>query len=163
MIKNLLVLLLILCVIILQISFLPRFLMPQFKPDFLLIVVVFIALRTSIELGTPMSWGLGLLKDVFSGLYLGLNAFIFLLLFLVIKSSSDRLYAKSAELFVVAVSLATVASIIVSMLLSVMFTATPGVAYSMLESLIPHTLMNAFSASLVTLFPFFSSPKQETA
>jgi rod shape-determining protein MreD len=163
MIRKILFLLLIVLVVVLQNSILPVFISSHFKPDLLLIVTVFVALRDSFEKGAPLAWSLGLIKDVFSGLYLGLNAFIFLMLFLVIKSSSDRLYAESGELFIVTVTLASLASVVSAMLLSLMFTAAPGVAYSMLFSLIPHTAMNAFCASLVTLFPLFSSPVQENA
>lgn len=162
MIRNICALLLVLLAVVLQISVLPIFLSPQFKPDLLLIITVFVALRGPVESGAFFSWTLGLIKDGFSGLYLGLNAFSFLVVFLVIKSSSERLYAESGELFMVAVLLATMSSVTLSMLLSIMFTNSPGVAYSMLASLIPHTLMNVFCASLVTLFPLFSSPKQET-
>lgn len=161
MIKNIFGLLIILLALVLETSFFPVFLAPRFKPDLLLIITVYIALRGVFETGAPLSWGIGLLKDLFSGLYFGLNAFTFLMVFLVIKSSSDRLYAESGELFVVAVSLATIANTTVSMLLSIMFTPAPGVAYSMLWSIIPHLLINAFCASVLTFFPLFSSPVSE--
>jgi len=161
MIKNVLGILIIALALVFETSFFPTFISPEFKPDLLLVITVYIALRGTFEGGAPLSWGIGLLKDLFSGLYLGLNAFTFLLLFMVIKSSSDRLYAESGELFVVAVSLATLGNVTVSALLSVMFTSSPGVAYSMLYSLIPHILANAFSASIITLFPLFSSPLPE--
>lgn len=162
MIKKIAGLIIILLAVVIQVSILPFFISTDFKPDLLLIIAVYIALRSSFDIGAPLTWLIGLLKDLFSGLYLGLNAFTFLLLFFVIKSSSDRLYAESGELFIVAVSLATIGNISLSMLLSVMFTSSPGVAYSMLSSIIPHLLINAFTASLITLFPFFSSPIQET-
>jgi rod shape-determining protein MreD len=107
-----------------------------------------------------MSWALGLIKDVFSGLYLGLNAFSFLIIFLVIKSISDLLYAESSELFVVTVSAATVACVTANLILLLMLTSTPGISYSMSTSLLPHLLANAFAASLVTLLPVFSSPQE---
>lgn len=149
--------------LLLQTSVLPLMLSPVFKPDLLLIVVVFLGLRGTLEGGSFATLLLGLIKDLFSGLYLGLNAFIFIIIFLVIKSTSDRLYAESAELFVVAVALASISTVSISIILTMMFTPAPGVAYSMLTSLIPHTLINAFFASLVTLFPIFSFPARTTA
>lgn len=136
---------------------LPVHVATPFKPDLLLIVMVYLALRGSFELGIPLAWLLGLLKDVFSGLYLGLNAFSFLLVFLVIKSVADRLYAESGFLFVVTVVVATLVSVTGNLLLLLMFTQTPGIAYSMVAALIPHLLVNSFAASLVALLPIFSS------
>ncbi len=148
--------------VVLQVSVLPVHLASPFKPDLLLIAMVYLALRGSFETGAPLAWFLGLLKDVFSGLYLGLNAFTFLVIFVVIKSISDRLYAESSELFVVTVSVASLTCVVADLLLLVMFTSTPAISYSITSGLIPHILINAFAASLVTLFPIFSSP-QETA
>jgi rod shape-determining protein MreD len=146
--------------IILQVSVLPVHFASPFKPDLLLIAMVFMALRGPFETGAPLAWFLGLLKDVFSGLYLGLNAFTFLIIFVVIKSVSDRLYAESSELFVVTVSIASLACVVADLLLLVMFTSTPSISYSMTSGLIPYLLVNAFVASLVTLLPIFSSPQE---
>ena len=141
--------------LVLQVAVLPVFLRPSFKPDLLLVIMVFIALRTSFEVGAPLSWLLGLFNDVFSGLYLGLNAITFLIVFLFIRSVSDRLYADSALLFVLAVAGVTFAGFTLSLLLLVMLTASPGIAYSMISDIVPRLLINSFVASLVTLFPGF--------
>lgn len=141
--------------ILMQTTFLTVFLTSPFKPDLLLVILVFIALRSSYEVGTPAAWILGLLKDVFGGLYLGLNGFTFLIIFLIIKGMADRLYAESSFLFVFAVVGATLACISGNLLLLV-FTNTPGIAYSIGNNLIPHLLTNAFAASLVALIPGFT-------
>ena len=141
--------------VVLQSSVLPVHIIAPFKPDLLLIAAVYLALRGSFETGAPLAWFLGLVKDVFSGLYLGLNAFTFLVIFMIIKSVADRLYAESAPLFVLTVTAATLACVSVNLLLLVMFTATPGIVYSMGAGLFPHLLVNAFVASLVTLMPGF--------
>lgn len=146
----------VLLAVILQISVLPVHVATNFKPDMLLIIMVFLALRGSYQTGTPLAWLLGLLKDVFSGLYLGLNAFTFLIIFLVIKSMADRLYAESGFLFVVAVSAASLACVAADLVLLLMFTKTPGIVYSMAGDLIPHLLVNAFFASLAALLPAFT-------
>lgn len=146
--------------VVLQVSVLPVHIASPFKPDLLLVAMVYLALRGPFETGAPLSWLLGLLKDVFNGLYLGLNAFTFLVIFVVIKSISDRLYAESSELFVVTVSIATLVCVTADLLLLVMFTSTPAIGYSMASGLIPHLLANAFSASLVTLLPVFTTPQE---
>lgn len=142
--------------VVLQAAVLPVFLDSPFRPDLLLVITVFVALRGSFQSGTPLAWTLGLFKDVFSGLYLGLNAFTFLIIFLVIKSVSDRLYAESSFLFVVTVMAATFVCITGNFLLLLMFTKTQGIAYSMSSALIPNLLINAFAASLIALLPCFT-------
>lgn len=142
--------------VILQASVLPVHVTTFFKPDLLLVIMVFLALRGSYESGTPLAWLLGLLKDVFSGLYLGLNAFTFLIIFLFIKSIADRLYAESSFLFVVTVTAATVGCVAGNFLLLFLFANVPGIFFSMLIGLLPHLLVNAFAASLLTLLPSFS-------
>jgi rod shape-determining protein MreD len=141
--------------IAIQVSILPVFVRPPFKPDLLLVIMVYLALRGSFEVGAPISWTLGLLDDVFSGMYLGLSAATFLISFLIIKSVSDRLYADSAILFVLTVTGVTLAGFTFNMLLLLMFTASPDIAYSMFSDLIPRLLVNAFVASVVTVFPGF--------
>jgi rod shape-determining protein MreD len=153
---------LVLAAIVIQVSLLPVFLRPSFKPDLLLIIMVFIALRGSFESGAPMSWLLGLSNDLCSGLYLGLNATSFLISFLVIRSVSDRLYADSALLFVLTVAGVTIAGFTLNLLLLLMFTASPGIAYSMLSDLIPRLLVNSFVASIIAAFPGFDKQVEAT-
>jgi rod shape-determining protein MreD len=146
---------LVLASIIIEVSLLPVFVRPPFKPDLLLVIMVFIALRGSFQVGAPLAWLLGIFDDIFSGMCLGLNGATFLISFLVIKSVSDRLYADSAILFVLTSACVTLAVFTLNMLLMVMFTAAPGIAYSMLSDIFPRLLVNAFIASIVTAFPGF--------
>jgi len=146
--------------VILQASVLPMFIDSFYKPDLLLIIMVVLALRFSYGTGAPLAWGLGLLKDVFSSLYLGLNAFSFLVVFFIIRSVADRLYAESGFLYVVTVSSATLINVAINLLLLLLFTNTPTVAYSVASGLLPHLLFNAFAASLVALLPLFASTKE---
>jgi rod shape-determining protein MreD len=141
--------------IVVQVSLFPVFIRPSFKPDLLLVIMVFIALRGSFELGAPLAWILGILDDVCSGLFLGLNAATFLVSFLIIKSVSDRLYAESAFLFVLTVVGVTFVNFALNLFLVALFTTSPGIVYSMFSDLFPRLLVNAFIASLVTVFPGF--------
>lgn len=143
--------------VVLQASFLPLFVVELFKPDLLLIVMVLLALRLPYGSGMPLAWLLGMVKDVFSGLYLGLNAFTFLLIFLLIKSVADRLYAESGFLFVITVCGATLVCVFVNLLLLLIFTEIPNLLHPVALGLFPHLLVNAFAASLVALLPLFSS------
>lgn len=159
---SLLLFCLVLASLVIQVSLLPVFVLPPFKPDLLLVIMVFIALRSSFGVGAPLAWLLGMLNDVFSGLYLGLNAATFLILFIVIKSVSDRLYADSAILFVLTIAGVTLVGCTLNLLLMVMFTASPGIAYSILSDVFPRLLVNAFIASIVSAFPGFDCPLESS-
>jgi len=141
--------------VVLQTSFLPVYTKYLFKPDILLVIMVAMSLKTSYVSGSALAWSLGLLKDVFCGLFLGLNAFTFLVIFFIIKSMTDRIYAESGYLFLCIVAAATTACLVINLSLLVMFTKTPTIAYSLLYGFIPHLLFNMFCASLLVLAPFF--------
>jgi rod shape-determining protein MreD len=117
--------------------------------------MVYISLRGPFVPGAMMAMLLGMLNDVFSGLYLGLNAATFLISFLVIRSISDRLYADNAILFVLTVTGVTAGVFTLNLLLVIMFTTSPGIAYSMLSDIFPRLLVNAFVASIASVFPVF--------
>lgn len=157
-----LLLFLLLFSVVLQVTVLPEYVISSFKPDILLIITVFLGLRVSFEAGTPLAWLLGLIKDAFSGLYLGLNAFAFLLIFFAIKSTSARLYSDSPGLFVISVCAASPVCCILNLLLLVMFTSSGGVSYSIISDMFPYLLINSFTASLVALFPWFENVQEET-
>lgn len=144
---------LVLGIVLLQTSVLPGYLMSLYKPDLLLILMVFLALRAPIATSLPAAYGLGLLKDCLSGLYFGLNAFSFLIIYLVLKLLSDRLYVQNSFLMVLTVTASTFASMLINILLLSVFSESTGLISSLMTSLIPHLLMNAFVASLVAILP----------
>ncbi|MDD5285536.1 MAG: rod shape-determining protein MreD [Desulfuromonadaceae bacterium] len=156
----LLLLFMVMLSVVLQVAVLPVYIVSSFKPDLLLIIAVFLGLRGSFEKCIPIAWLLGLVKDSFSGLYLGLNAFSFLFIFFAIKNTSDRLYADSPGLFVLAVCTASLACSAIDLLLLMMFTSSGGILYSIFADLIPYMLINSFTASLVTLFPWYARPQE---
>jgi rod shape-determining protein MreD len=137
----------------LQVSVFPVLVAPPFRPDLLLILVVYIALRGTVDVGAPLVWLIGLGKDLFSGLYLGANAASFLIVYLVIKQISDRLYAESGSVFVVAVTISTLLASVINLFLLVTLSPVHGIASAFGLNLIPHLLVNAFCASLVALLP----------
>lgn len=137
------------CLVLLETSVLPHYLMAPYKPDLLLILMVFQALRSPVSSSLPAAYGLGLLKDCLSGMYLGLNAFSFLLVYLVLKLVSDRLYVQNSVLLVLTVSVSTIAVMFCNVFLLLLFSEGSGILSSLLKSLIPHLLMNAFVASLL--------------
>jgi rod shape-determining protein MreD len=149
--------LLVLLAIMLESSVLPKYIISTFKPDLLLIFMIYLALRSQIKISLPAAYGLGLLKDCLSGLYLGLNAITFLIIYLVIKALSDRLYVQSSLLFVITVSISTISAMLINLLLLVIFSQADGLLPSMLFAFLPTLLINAFVASVVSLCPGFVS------
>jgi rod shape-determining protein MreD len=147
---------LVLGIVLLETSVLPHYLISLFKPDLLLVLMVFLALRSPLSTSLPAAYGLGLLKDCLSGLYLGLNAFSFLIVYLVLKLLSDRLYVQNAFLLVLTVSVSTIATMTINLVLLSVFSEGSGMFSTFINTLIPHLLMNAFVASLVAAFPEFT-------
>jgi rod shape-determining protein MreD len=147
---------LVLGAVLLQTSVLPDYLLSFYKPDLLLVLMVFLTLRAPTATSLPAAYSLGLLKDCLSGLYLGLNAFSFLIVYLVLKMLSDRLYVQNSILMVLTVSVSTVATMLINVLLLSIFSESAGLISSLMTALIPHLLMNAFVASLVAAFPMSS-------
>lgn len=141
--------------VVLQTSLLPQVLLSPYKPDLLLVLMVVLALRIPFNTSLPAAYSLGLLKDCLSGIYLGLNAFSFLVVYLVLRLLSDRLYVQNAILLVMTVSVATVATMFLNLILLTIFSESAGLFSSVMTSLIPHLLMNAFAASLVATVPEF--------
>lgn len=155
-VKGLLVLL---TVVAMQVSVLPYYLDPAFKPDLLLVLMVYLALRLPTSVSLPAAYGLGLLKDCLSSLYLGLNGFSFLVVYLAIKSVSERLYVQSNLLFVVTVVAATAGSLALHLLLLLVFSQAVPMFPSLLYQFVPHLFMNAFVASLVAIVPDRMTPR----
>jgi len=73
--------------------------------------------------------------------------------YLVLKSVSERLNVQSCLLFVLTVSAATAASAAINLLLLLVFSQTPTLFAALLNQLLPHLLVNAFVASLVAAVP----------
>lgn len=142
-----------------QTSLLPQVLLSSYKPDLLLLLMVVLALRAPFGASLPAAYGLGLLKDCLSGIYFGLNAFSFLVVYLVLRLLTDRLYVQNAFLLVLTVSVATVATMFLNLILLSIFSEGTGLFSSMMVSLLPHLLMNAFAASLVATVPEFISAR----
>lgn len=151
-------LLLILAAVLVQTSALPHYLAVAYKPDLLLVLVVYLALRAPVSVSLPAAYGLGLLKDCLGGVYLGMNGFSFLVVYLVLKALSDRLYVQSATLFVLTVSVATVSVAVINLTLLTVFSQGGSLIASLLGALPSHLLMNAFVASLIAVLPLYSRP-----
>lgn len=151
MLRTLFITLLMFLLLILQVTVLPYFLREPFVPNLLLLLVVYLGVKEEVGLiGTLLAFCQGLLLDTFSGIYLGLSGFSFLVIYLVLRLLRDQLYTDSSTLMVVVAFLATLAHGVLSLLLLLLFSAAGGIFPTLLAALIPQALVSALVASLIT-------------
>lgn len=135
--------------VILQAAFFPVHFSDPFKPNLLIIFIVHMGFTERVWWGGVGSFLLGLVQDSLSGIYFGLNGFSFLLIFIVLKAVSHRLYTDSRLLMVMAVFLATAINGLVSLLLLTAFSIAPGLYSTIFPNIIPQCFVNAFIAYMV--------------
>ncbi len=131
-----------------QVTIFPAYLSDPFRPNLLLVIVVWLGLTASQPWGALSVYLLGLAQDCVSGVYLGLNGFTYLITFLVLHNIAHRLYADSRYLMTLAVFTSTVACGITQLLLLALFSSAVGIYTTLLTSLLPQGVVNALVASL---------------
>ena len=139
--------------LLLQMTLLPRYLEDPFQPNLIIILVVYLGLKSPHRFAGLGAFALGILQDSFSGIYLGLHGFSYLCIYTLLSEVADRLYTGNRALFVLVVFLATIASALLNLALLVIFSVSRGVYASLLPALIPQALVNALVASLLVSFP----------
>jgi rod shape-determining protein MreD len=149
MISRVRIVILIIISIILQVAFFPAHLADPFKPNLLLMFVVFMGFRENIRSGGISSFILGLIQDSISGIYFGLNGFSFLLTFVILKAVSHRLYTDSRALMVVGVFLATVFNGFLGLFLLGVFSIAESMYSSVLSNILPQSMVNSIVAYVV--------------
>ncbi|HEX9024809.1 MAG TPA: rod shape-determining protein MreD [Geobacteraceae bacterium] len=159
MLDSLKFILIVVVALLLQVTVLPSYLADPFKPNLLIIIVVYLGLRGG-TLGGVLAFLLGILHDSFSGVYLGLNGFSYLCIYLFLNITADRLYTDSRYLMVLVVFLATVVNGLLHLLLLSLFPNTNGIYLSILSGLIPQGLVNALAASLIFVIPGVTLPEE---
>lgn len=93
--------------VLLQTTLLPRFLAPEFRPNLLLILIIFLGLSESYLRAAFMTLLLGALQDCFSGMTLGLYATVQLAVFLVVRLMLDHLNIESRPLLLGLIAMGT--------------------------------------------------------
>jgi rod shape-determining protein MreD len=160
MIRFLKIIMIVYAALLLQVTVLPAYIADPFKPNLLIIVVAWLSLREGGVYGVLLSFLLGLIADCFSGNYLGLNAFSFLTIHLVMRKVAGRLYIDSLYLMVLVVFLATLLNGINQLLLLFLFSLADGIYASLFAGLLPQALVNALAASLLFSVPKFSAREE---
>ncbi len=133
-----------------QVTLLPARLADPFKPNLLIIGVAFLALRGTGYFGAGLAFLLGLVQDCFSGLYLGLNGFSFLVIYLLLEKTADRLYTDNHYLMILVVFLISIVNGFLHLCLLAIFSVADGVYAPLLAALLPQGLVNALAASLLS-------------
>jgi rod shape-determining protein MreD len=138
--------------ILLQVTILPSFIADPFKPNLLIIVVTWLGLKKSRNAGF-LAFALGIIQDCYSGIYLGLDGFSYLCLFIILNAAADRLYTESRFLMVFVVFLATVVNGLINLLLLLLFSTASGIYATLLADLIPQALANSLISALLFSLP----------
>jgi rod shape-determining protein MreD len=142
-----------LSLLILQSTIIPAFIADPFKPNLLLVMVVYLGLRAT-RLGYALAaYGIGLVHDTFSGIYLGLNAFAYLATFMLLHHLAERLYADRTSVLIFCVAVATAGVAMVHVIFLSLFLTAPGIYASVFINLVPQMVVNALMASLVQFLP----------
>ncbi len=155
MLKLVQLLLCLVVIIFLQVSLLPTYLEDSFKPNLVVILVCFLALRGENTLvGAVIAYFSGLINGTFSGLYFGLSGITCLLLYLFVRKMSDQLYTESNHLMVVAVFLTALVDPLVSLVLITLLSSGSGIYTSILANIIPQAVATA--ALTAVIFPSYA-------
>jgi rod shape-determining protein MreD len=93
--------------IVLQSTLLPHLLPTGYKPDLLLILVVYLGLHEKTWPGAPLVYLLGSAFDVFAGSFQGLHGFVLLGIFLAVRATVSRVNVESSLLLMGLVLLGT--------------------------------------------------------
>jgi len=135
---------------ILQVSILPIYLEESFKPNLIIILVCFLALRGKNTISSAFAaYFLGLIHGVFGGLYFGLSGISSLLIYFALRKISDQLYTESTHLLAFAVLVASLADSLITLLLIALLSNSTGVYSSILTYIIPQAVITAI---LVAIF-----------
>lgn len=137
-------------IVLLQVSLLPTYLEDSFKPNLIIILVCFLALRGGNTLsGAFASYFSGLINGVFSGLYFGLSGISCLLIYLFLRKISDQLYTESNHLIVVAVFVSALADPLISLILITLLSSSSGVYSSIFANMIPQAITTSLLAAII--------------
>jgi rod shape-determining protein MreD len=137
--------------IILQVAILPTYLEESFKPNLVIILVCYLALRGVNTVPCAFAaYFIGLIQGVFSGLYFGLSGISSLLIYFVLRKISDQLYTESTHLLAFAVLAASLADSLISLLLITLLTSSTDVYRSILTYMVPQAVVSAVIVAVLS-------------
>lgn len=135
--------------LVLQVTLFPYLLLGHFKPELLLILVVYLSLHESFAIGSGFAYGLGLLQDVFAGSDLGLYGLAFLATFMAGRSLAARVNTESTLLLLLMVAAGSVLQGVV-LVFALGILADSGIAWLVVLRQLPQQLLiNLVAATAV--------------
>lgn len=135
--------------LLLQTTVLPSLLPLFFKPDLLLILVVYLGLNEGYVRGGSLAYVLGCLQDVFAAGYPGLYGLALLGVFLAVRGIAARLNTESSVLLLLLVGVGTLLQSAL-LLFALGFFADAGALWLIiLKGLLPQILLNLLAAFLL--------------
>jgi len=135
--------------LVMQTTLLAAMLPLHFKPDLLLILVVYLGLNEGYVRGGALSYILGCLQDVFAAGYPGLHGLALLCTFLAVRGAAARLNTESSTLLLLLVSAGTLLQAAL-LLFALGFFAEAGALWVIiLIGILPQVLLNLLAASLL--------------
>lgn len=147
--------------LLLQVSILPLFIENAFKPNLFIILVCYLALRGEGTVsGALISYLTALFADVYSGLYFGLSGVSYLLIYLMLRKLSDKLYTESPQLMLFAVLCATIADSLITLIFTILFSNFSSLPTQILTLAIPQATVTTLVA--YSYFTFLSFLQRRT-
>lgn len=135
--------------IVLQTALLPVVMPLHFKPDLLLILVVYLGLNEGYVRGGALSYLLGCLQDVFAAGYPGLYGLALLVTFLAVRGAASRLNTESSALLLLLVSAGTLLQVALLTFALGFFADAGSLWVIILPGLLPQILLNLAATLLL--------------
>lgn len=133
----------------LQVSVLSRLLPEYFKPDVLLVLVLYLSLTDTYLRGGLLSGFLGFLEDAFAGADFGLFGLTFLLIFFTLRTASSRFNTESSALLLILTFMITFFKGAILIGLLILFSEAGGQWPVVLARLLPEAVLNTLCALLL--------------
>lgn len=128
--------------LLLQTTLLPALLPLNFKPDLLLILVVYLGLNEGYVRGGALSYLLGCLQDVFAAGYPGLHGLSLLVTFFAVRGVVSRLNTESSALLLLLVAISTLLQALLLLFALGFFSAAGSLWMIVLKGILPQVLLN---------------------
>ena len=136
--------------LLIQTAVFPRIFPFYLKPDFILILIVYLGISEKYGSGGLFSFGIGLLHDVFAGSAFGLHGMVFLVIFFGVRSTISYFNAENPFLLLFLVFCGTLFQAGLLVLLGT-FAEAGALWQIVLQHLPGQLLINVVSATLLML------------
>ena len=138
--------------VLIQTSFLSAFPIRPLKPEFLLILTIYLALHESLVKGGVLVYLLGCLYDASAGSFLGLHGLTLLLLYFSTRIIASRMNTESSSALLLLVGLGTILHAFNLFFALAYFADVVSSLSLIVRQLFPQILLNLLAAGLLVMF-----------